>query len=348
LGVRRLAGNVLTFLLFFLSFIWLSSALLPYPFSSTVEEKFSIFREKKDDYDVVFVGSSLILRQIIPATVDEELARRGRPLRSFNFGIGGAEAHEINVLIDRILALEPARLKTIVIDYRFWAWTIPEANRYTRRRIWWHDLGETLSAMSDAFHAQHPFSMRVDAMTTHFLHMVFRNLRIGVGVESARSLLARADRVTKASSALKENRGFEPFDIDRPGNRKLRETYTGAIGQYLQDVEKLRETGTGDFDIRKHHEGAMIAEQVARIEARELMPVYLIPPVTDPSYRAKIDSIRTIAPALIAFNDPDRYPDLFLPDWHTDHLHLNSHGAHQYSRLVARELAQYLDISVPR
>ena len=65
-------------------------------------------------------------------------------------------------------------------------------------------------------------------------------------------------------------------------------------------------------------------------------------------YREKIDSIHSIAPALIAFNDPDRYPDLFLPERHVDHAHLDERGARMYSRLVARELAQYLEASVPR
>ena len=74
------------------------------------------FGREKDRYDLVFVGSSLVYRSIDPRIIDEELARAGFRVRSYNLGLPGMRPHEANALLRQVLATKPARLRWAVVE----------------------------------------------------------------------------------------------------------------------------------------------------------------------------------------------------------------------------------------
>ncbi|MBP0000338.1 MAG: hypothetical protein J7641_15305 [Cyanobacteria bacterium SID2] len=82
---------------------------LPYAtFNSTVlDEQFALYRSYVATFgipDVSIVGSSRALQGIDPKMLEYEFARRGRPnVKVFNFGVNGATARVVNVILQAFL-----------------------------------------------------------------------------------------------------------------------------------------------------------------------------------------------------------------------------------------------------
>jgi hypothetical protein len=57
-------------------------SLRPWPSEYGLRAKFEYFAEHKDEFDAVFVGSSVTAYGVIPGTFDAVMRERGRPMRS--------------------------------------------------------------------------------------------------------------------------------------------------------------------------------------------------------------------------------------------------------------------------
>jgi hypothetical protein len=74
-----------------------------------LDEKLRYFTEHKDEFDLLFVGSSATFRNYVPRVVDAELAAEGLEITSFNFGVVGFRSFETDFMVKWILAQHPAR-----------------------------------------------------------------------------------------------------------------------------------------------------------------------------------------------------------------------------------------------
>ena len=71
-----------------------NSSAFPFPEIPNVHAKFTRFSTHPNDYDTLFVGSSRINYQVIPASFDEFARAAGLPTKSYNAGIAGMRAPE--------------------------------------------------------------------------------------------------------------------------------------------------------------------------------------------------------------------------------------------------------------
>ena len=154
---------------------------LPEPDLGQVGEKLAWFDAHRDDYDVLFVGSSRVFRGVVPEVFDREMARRGHPVRSFNFGVSGMAGYETSALARRILDDPPRRLRWVVVELDGWDPSLPPENRFKRRTVAWHDLAETLSAVRTAWASDRPALQRLDLTSSHLLHWAARSTGAGRG-----------------------------------------------------------------------------------------------------------------------------------------------------------------------
>lgn len=83
---------------------------------------FDEFLESKDDYDIVFIGTSYIRHGVIPETLDKLTG-----LRSYNLALNGASGHEVKQALQWVLDRKPQRLELIVIQLAPWL-TYPTGN----------------------------------------------------------------------------------------------------------------------------------------------------------------------------------------------------------------------------
>src|SRR2546421_7774800 len=138
------------------------NAFLPFPEIDVVSHKLRFFRQHRDDFDTVFIGSSRIRHQISPAIFDRTMRQAGLPTHTFNFGINAMGPPEVGYLLERLLGGKPRHLRWVFIELdELETKRVPEVEG-TRRSVYWHDWKRTsllLRAILDAGHEEDEISL---------------------------------------------------------------------------------------------------------------------------------------------------------------------------------------------
>ena len=66
----------------------------PWPRMNEISEKLAYFSRHKDEFDVLFIGSSRVYRGVVPQVFDATLLSRGIASTSLNLGIDGMNVPE--------------------------------------------------------------------------------------------------------------------------------------------------------------------------------------------------------------------------------------------------------------
>ncbi|HLE83237.1 MAG TPA: hypothetical protein VJG13_02770 [Thermoanaerobaculia bacterium] len=319
----------------------------PYPEMGGLDDKLRFFAARRDDYDVLFFGSSRVLRGVVPEVFDAEMAERGVPVRSFNFGIDGMGGHETAALVRRVLALRPRRLRWVVVELDGWSAELRPENRFKRRVVFWHDPAETLSALETVARSEPSRSRRLELSAAHLLHMAARGTGAGRGrdlVWRLRERIVREGRAAAGGTAaeLARSGGFEPFSqsaYGTPTSHPFRRRFLELLPAYRLAVARLpganrAEEGLGAYNVRA------VARQVAAIRRAGAEPVHLITPTARPTPELYRLAEAGAVPCLLAFNDPVTYPGLFVEDHRFDAEHLTTEGARRFSRRLAERFVR--------
>lgn len=334
----------------------------PFQGAEKVERKFAYFAAHKDEYDFVFVGSSRVMNQLSPKVFDAEMAAAGRPCRSFNLGVAAMFLPECSFVINQILALRPSRLRGMVIELSSPAPRHDAEHPLTERDIYWHRPLPTLLASAALWTDADGRATSMQRVAQVWLQStIFARcmLHLGYGpqlVEQLRKSRSRQDEARKPSSAVIGPLldGFFPI-LHTLGHGEAGVAKTGGampdLLAFQSAVDRLRATpvaaaphdasieppsiaGRVASDVQR----AFIAHQVARLGRHGIEPFYFIGPGTtrEQAFLALIAD--GTVPRLLAFNDPDAYPDLYAPAVRGDRNHLNAAGAELLSRHLARAL----------
>lgn len=188
--------------------------LVPWPEEYGLRAKYEFFAEHRDEFDVVYVGSSRVFRAFDPLVFDAELAASGVEARSFNFGVGGMRGFEQDFVLRRLLELEPARLEWVLLEGGEWD---PEFdysfNAFSWRSVFWHSPGETLAVLATLWKGGGPPLHRLELARQHLLLALHRFSSYGQGREVLKDLLGEtaADRRRRSlpHEVLARGRGFE-------------------------------------------------------------------------------------------------------------------------------------------
>jgi hypothetical protein len=298
---------------------------LPFPPVPDLSARFRYFAGRKDEFDTIFIGSSRIRYQVIPQQFDAETAGLGAPTHSFNLGYSGMWPPESYYFLRRILALHPRRLRWVVIelmDYRF-----GEAERepMTMRTAYWHDWPHTCMAWRLLGESPLPLGEKLPLFLTHARLFLQRLSNLGRGAEWLGDRYFPVKK--KSDMSWVKRSGFDPEEKGEwsPGAR-------AEYAQKIQTFERLLPTGW-------MRPGLVTAVRDLAAEVRKAgaEPVFLITPTVRPE-----ENIAAGAPANLtvwAFDLPEDYPRLYLPELHFDPGHLNEAGAAELTSLLAQQLA---------
>jgi hypothetical protein len=320
--------------------------LAPYPEMGYLDDKLRYFEAHRDGYDVLFFGSSRVLRGIVPEVFDAEMAGRGVPVRSFNFGIDGMGAHETAALVRRVLALRPRRLRWVVVELDGWSAELPAENRFKARAVFWHDPAETVAALETLALTAPSWRRRLELSTAHLLHLAARSTAAGRGrslVSAGRERIAgEATAAGRAAAELARHGGFEPFSpsaYGTPTTHPFRRRFLELLPVYGLAVERLPAANRAGGPLAAFNVSA-VARQVADIRRAGARPVHLITPTARPTPELYRLAETGRVPCLLAFNDPVAYPGLFAVERRFDVEHLTTEGAVRFSRLLAERLSR--------
>lgn len=367
-------GGLATLLLALLGFV-LGSTLLralqpdELRMGAARRSKFLYWRERADEFDLAFFGSSYVHCGIVPDVVDARLAEAGHPLRSFNFGLAAGFSFETDALLRAVVAQAGTRLRYLVIELPDW---VPEAtNLGTLRAAAWHDARQTWNVLA-AMRGNLPLAEQLRLGSAHVGLFATQASSAGFGPDVVRAWLERGAERADVLGELDATRGFRARDLDPEVMRKtlqlaariedpgggqaggrgqLRQDararrgpgrQRSAVEEYLATVAELR-AGAGPERGPRRYPLELLRSQVAFLRAHGLEVVYLVAPVL---YRTPwvADVLRAgVVPHLVVFNDPVRYPELFELELRLDENHLNQAGAQVFSRRLADTLVALLD-----
>ena len=305
--------------------------VLPPPDVGDVSVKLAFYSKHKEDFDTVFVGSSRISGQVAPSLFDQEVvAATGRPMRSFNLGAPSMFLPESLYVIDRILAQRSARLRWMFIELDDPRPRLEEHAGLVRREVYWHTWGETVLMSVGILTARGIHKADRMSMLAHQWTLFGRRWsHFGRALEWS-ATNADDEDLTTLGPAMD---GYKPYKAtlgESRGTRRDAEQFVAAAAA-VQATHGSADVGPRVPILLRW----MLAGKIRALRARNVEPLFVIPPVTTREEEfLRLAHDGGVRP-LFAFNDPAAYPELYEVNMRADTMHLNAAGSQRFTRLLA-------------
>ena len=309
---------------------------VPWPDDQALWVKWEYFAAHKDEFDAVWIGSSLVLRDVDVHAIDAGLGAAGLPLRSFNFGVGGMGTYEQDFLLHRVLELEPARLRYVFLEGGpVGLGTHPRhifqspGDTNTIRSAFWHDRVQTRKVLGQVRRLPVGLLAKLDLGFTH-LRLFGRKLAsYGMGPEIPRGL----EGPPTPGPMLNEDRGFRPYP--EPHGADFAEP--GASEAFAALVAEIPAVHGRDLELGELHT-AVHAAQYEAVAQRGARLIYVNLPASIGTPERPFLHRAGVIEALIDFNRPLEYPELFAFEHRWDKDHLNRAGVALITPLMIERL----------
>lgn len=308
-----------------------------------VDVKLALFEQRRDDYSVLFLGSSRTHRGFVPSVFDARMRELGWPTHSFNFGAPGARAFEMRLLLERIAALAPSSLDFVLVDPEGLSLLRDERNPLARQVIEWHDPPATLAIARTLLALDLELRPKLALLSPHLKSCAYNLTNIGraeLWVDAALGKRRTAELMKQLAGP--ELDGYAPLgqegeELGRRGQRfqkKHREAY-------LAELAAFRELASDDAP-PSEFALEMYAELERRVRALEATLVF----VAQPALYHQDDLIRAhelgqVGP-LLRYDDPEANAELYEPEHRYDATHLNDEGARLFTERLASDFARAL------
>lgn len=277
-------------------------------------------------YGVAF-GSSLTCHNFVPPAFEATVTEAGFPMRVYNLGVAGANAHEVNYYLRRTLRELESR-NVPLPSYVFMDVLIPFTGRITTRArgtqksVEWHDPQETLSALRSLAIESHAPAEKLVQASLHVLSLLRRHFPVGWGRQYFGDPLA-AEREAGVFHA-----GFQLY----PEAKTLDESIFGE--RVEEKIAQLEAPPTLD---RYNFEAAI--DQMRFLLGKGITPIYYLPPSLGNTRNVRALAERGLLPSLTTFDDPRTHPEFWLLEDRFDFFHLKSfEPSERFTRALALEL----------
>jgi len=326
--------------------------LIPMPNFLGHWSKWEFYRQHKNDFDALWIGTSHVMRDVDNPAIQARLAERGIELSMFNLGLPGMGTYEQDYMLRRVLALRSERLKYVFIESGPIAMGVhprhifrsPDDND-THRSVMWHTPQETAMVLRQVWLLPVSPLKKVEHVFEH-LRILARNLsNYGLGPEIKRGL--RGVRVDH--DWLVETGGYRTWESTHP-----REPVHSA--PLLPIAEALGEDGLLELEapdaLATHSDlsGLNVGFYAAQYEAATACGVRLVhltlPGSMVSSERPLLHRLGVIR-ELWDFNRPEAYPELFRVAHRWDEEHLNSAGVALLTDLLVQRIAELVTTPAP-
>lgn len=305
------------------------------------ETKLAHYAGRSDEFDTLFLGSSRTFRGFDPEVFDRVASELGVPTRSFNFGIPGNRAVEIQHLLGRIVALEPGGVRFVLVDPEGLSAMPDTRNIRARSVIDWHDPGTTAIVTKYVLESDRGARDKTRLLYFHWSSCALNLTNVGSGVGWLDPWLGRAPAAEFVLETVGERGdGYTPLGEEGSElGRRGRRFKSKRVDEYLARLEEFR----AEAPLEGEPSAAAVAlyERIER-RASELGATTIF--VTQPALYLQHDLIRAhrggAVRRLLRYDDPDLHPDLYAPENRYDDTHLNEAGARLFTERLARDFAR--------
>jgi hypothetical protein len=322
--------------------------LLSAPKIDPVVPNLGFFREHRDDFDTLFIGSSHVHHQIAPAIFDRTMRAAGHPTRAFNLGLNGMVPPENFYLMDQVLKTKPRNLKWVFVELGELETKPYPGSEQTSRVLYWHDWKRTLLLLRAILEADPKdgavallpgmggtFASRPGTLEKRnllFFHSVlFAKNFANVGQRSA---LARWVRWLWKKELPSKDIGPNG-DGYTPVNKKVMATEATSDASDLQRMDETETRFVSAVTASAYRE---MADDVRRSGA---VPIFLVTPNAGQTRLGLLPEFG-MAAAVMSFNNAKQYPELYRKEMRFDPDHLNGAGSENFTRLLAEEFLRRL------
>jgi hypothetical protein len=303
------------------------------------------FWEQRKRIDVLFVGSSRVFHGVSPQVFDRTLHTAGRPWHSFNAGVDGMNCAEGFALTRRLLAMHPPRLKYIIFEFQ----SDPGAEKPMRddlvreRDVYWRDWDSVLAGFQKfALGVSSPLPSGLGdkfslGRLTYFGPLLSADFRlwvrnvthVGRGFSIARQIFGGPPAPGNELTRPRQWDGF--FPMSRPMTGKILSDYRNS----LQDLRDHPVKRLPDLVMR-----SQLSRFAHHLAARNIEVVFLLPPSVVGNPGDEIDAPPDTL--VLAYDNLERYPQLYAEENRMDKWHLNAQGADLFSQQLARDFLRAL------
>ncbi len=314
---------------------------LPFPDVPLVRAKLEHFAVHHDEYDALFLGSSRIYYQIIPAIFDQLTASAGVPTKSFNAAIAGMRPPEDAYYLDQLLETPPKNLRWVFIELAGIRTGVDRDKIGTIRAVYWHDWERLWILFRRALYAKPETKKRKWARTLENRLEPFGDFLDHI------PLFIRAQANLGRSSILTSRLISDTPRRSAPAVGVLGSDLAGWIptgrpeeiaGVQLKDYDEALAERRSEKPERD--EGDPVSQDALeamcdRIEKLGATPVLIVPPTTNRRnfFPTREREKKTI---VLDFCDLDKFPELFEQRHRLDTDHLNTAGAEIFTRIFAQ------------
>lgn len=316
-------------------------AFSPYYYGNPIYlEKFGYLNDTKEEYDLVFMGSSRTLRQVNPKHVDEELSA---DTQSFNLGAGGTFGLQVlyaaeHLLLDRDVL---PNLRLLVVELQL-PQPIADANLHAARSKYYIDSKRYNSA-ADFVHAY--YSPAEASVYNQNYRSAWLERLMNIGLIRAQLFSLFSPRNGGHFLGEQEN-GYVPLD-DENGKRSYQERRRDFIENkdlYLKEFYSNRDRQLEGVDVGE----AYLQEHLDLINLgrrKGIHVVFVLLPGGFHLPQAGTMAIYNQIPSdcRIDVGSRGKWPILYDPALYFDRGHLNEVGADLLSKFLAEELRTLFD-----
>ena len=319
-------------------FLLIASTLmraLPPIHTFEVTPKLHHLEQHRGEFDVLFFGSSRVLRHFMANEFDAQLAAAGHPMHSFNFGIDAMPPPESFFVIRQALALRPGA-RWIFIELWDIRSVAAASSLEMKRFIHWHDPRHTVLVLRRLFGDRRVATgEKIERACIHLRAALTRCSQIGRGSEWLATVLPppEPDTIYEEPIPWLDHAGFSPG----PG-----EPMTGAAREkFERSVRAIRDSfPTSALPVLLRHEAAQLAREIRATGAE---PVFIAMPSVNGGENYADPRTQGIDAAFLSLVSPARFPELYDPARHHDVWHLTEPGARDFTRDLASEFQTLLE-----
>ena len=296
----------------------LLAARAPFPDVPVAAPKLAHLAQHRADFDALFIGSSRVQFQVMPALFDPIAATH-----SFNLGVAGMVPPESLYFARCVLALRLQRLKWLFIELADLDPVIDARNASSARAAYWHDARHTALAIRDLWSSSRPAARKLEIVGDHLRLFATRTAGIGRGAALMASRLAPSPKKEKRPAVV-EHAGFSsvttpPLTADQL--RRIRST-----------LDELHRQPWPLVPLRPAYREAL-RDLAGDLRRAGIEPVFFIAPTFNwRDHLAAPEGAR-----LLTFHDESRHAALLDPRHYSDTVHLNATGAALFSQALAEE-----------